>query len=122
MDFLFGYGSIINEASRQATSRNAGIAAPPAVVVNLVGQPLLRSWYVMTTALQILYVFDTLYVHLRCFRSHTGFTALGLLRSTCVPSSPIVGVLFPVGDEDVKVLYMVILTLPWNSLIRCPSP
>ena len=81
MDFIFGYGSIINEASRQSTALNAGMSAEAAVIVRLLDSTLRRRW---------------------CFRSHTGFTALGLERITChkeMRSKPIVGILFPVNKE-----------------------
>ena len=81
MDFLFGYGSIINEASRQTTALNAGMPAEPAVIVRLHDSSLRRRW---------------------CFRSHTGFTALGLERKKCnedLNSKPIVGILFPVNKD-----------------------
>lgn len=82
MDFLFGYGSIINEASRQSTALNAGVSAEPAVVASLLDPSLRRTW---------------------SFRSHSGFTALGLERLASdeeLRHQPVVGVLFPI-DKDV---------------------
>jgi len=87
-DFLFGYGSIINNSSRQSTSQDAGKEIEVAVVAELVDSSLERCW---------------------CFRSHTGFTALGLRRlnekkthvnfnnkNDNIRQNALLGVLFPV--------------------------
>jgi hypothetical protein len=82
MNFIFGYGSILNDPSRHATAQQAGRTATPAVLVELQDPTLRRCW---------------------CYRSHTGWTALGLMRtelSNCSDvSSPILGVIFPVDDD-----------------------
>lgn len=91
MNYLFGYGSIINDASRCSTL--CGIKADTAssteigsggggewdksIAVWLHGVGI-RSW---------------------CYRSSTGFTALGLQLSN-TSTLPTFGVLFPVVDAD----------------------
>jgi cation transport regulator ChaC len=93
-DYIFGYGSIINNASRRATleaalsSLHDNINAPSqedAVIAHLSPKfGFIRSW---------------------CFRSATGFTALGLqLRGSANESVSeevdICGVLFPVPSAN----------------------
>ena len=72
-NFLFGYGSIINNTSRAATS---GAVPEVAVIAKLLHPSFVRSW---------------------SFRSHTGFTALGLIRSENDLKEAICGVLVPVS-------------------------
>lgn len=86
-DFIFGYGSILNRASRCSTFASLGSASQVAYSANLSKSfGYQRRW---------------------CFRSSTGFTALGIVRvaelaSTSSESSAtdINGVLFPIESED----------------------
>ena len=73
LNVLFGYGSIINPCSRQSTLSKPNV---PAVNVRLLpGFGHIRSW---------------------CFRSTTGFTALGIEKAKPGQEASINGVLFPV--------------------------
>jgi hypothetical protein len=77
MDFIFGYGSLINTASRDSSVKKP-IAAIPVRVSARFG--FIRTWNE---------------------RSPTGFTALGLRRATAGENAMTInGVLYPVTAED----------------------
>lgn len=91
MNYLFGYGSIINDASRCSTL--CGIKTDAATSTE-VGSGGSGEWD------------KSIAVWLRgigtrswCYRSSTGFTALGLQLNN-ISTMPTFGVLFPVADAD----------------------
>lgn len=77
--FLFGYGSIINAASRDATAARPAPALPARIAASF---GYVRAWN---------------------DRSPTGFTALGLRRVTAGEAgSTINGVLYPVEEDEMS--------------------
>jgi hypothetical protein len=79
MQFIFGYGSLINSASRNSTA-SAPIPAIPVRVSATIGY--IRTWN---------------------DRSASGFTALGLRKpSPSEKASPIKGVLYAAKDGEVR--------------------
>lgn len=78
-DFVFGYGSLINTASRDATAGHRTTAIPARVGA---GFGFLRCW---------------------CDRSATGFTALGLRRTEPGETATTInGVLYPVVGKEMS--------------------
>jgi hypothetical protein len=90
-NYLFGYGSIINNESRLATGGSAVAAC-----VRIDGSGFERCWN---------------------FRSTTGFTALGLQKVAAQTKTskapPINGIIFPVGNDMDEVSMA-------NLLLRIP--
>jgi len=79
--FIFGYGSLINSASRNGTLKKAVIAIPVRVSAQL---GLIRSWNA---------------------RSASGFTALGLRhKAPGEQASTVNGVIYPVENGDLPAL------------------
>jgi hypothetical protein len=75
--FIFGYGSLVDTASRDSTAKKPTVAVPARVSAGL---GYVRCW---------------------CSRSRSGFTALGLRRPAPGESATTInGVLYPVEGED----------------------
>jgi tetratricopeptide (TPR) repeat protein len=76
--WVFGYGSIIQEASRLITLGASGSAHPAAFVELIATAGFVREW---------------------SFRAPSGFTALGLRRCGADEAQDVCGVLFGTGDD-----------------------
>jgi len=75
--WVFGYGSIIEDASRNATLGASGGAHPSAFVELSSAAGFVREW---------------------CFRAPSGFTALGLRRCPADVAQDVCGVVFETGN------------------------
>jgi len=97
--YVFGFGSIINDASRLKTRRmDASVREDTIQQLNNEG----RSGGFYDDAVAASISSDS-YVRQWCFRSNTGFTALGLVPSSSSKSSEeVFGVLFPVTAEELR--------------------